>query len=104
MRLQPVEALRAGEGLHNGVSAGGRRSGDDLAVLMLTSGSTGNAKAVGLRHQQILTSVTGKSAHHRVDREDVFLNWIGMCVLTVYIPQSCAKFGNFGGQFHDTVF
>jgi acyl-CoA synthetase (AMP-forming)/AMP-acid ligase II len=35
----------------------------DLALLMLTSGSTGNAKAVRLSHEQISTSVAGKSAY-----------------------------------------
>lgn len=51
---------------------------DDLATLMLTSGSTGNAKAVGLRHGQILQAVSGKSKYHGTTTEDVFLNWIGM--------------------------
>ena len=52
--------------------------GDDIAVLMLTSGSTGNAKAVGLRHRQILEAVKGKSLHHGTRSSDVFLNWIGL--------------------------
>ena len=51
---------------------------DDLAVLMLTSGSTGNAKAVGLRHAQVLVSLKGKAAHHGTRSSDVFLNWIGL--------------------------
>ena len=51
---------------------------DDLAVLMLTSGSTGNAKAVGLRHAQVLESIKGKAAHHGTRSSDVFLNWIGL--------------------------
>ena len=51
---------------------------DDLAVLMLTSGSTGNAKAVGLRHTQVLESLKGKAAHHGTRSSDVFLNWIGL--------------------------
>ena len=45
---------------------------------MLTSGSIGNAKAVSLRHGQILQAVSGKSKCHRTMAEDVFLNWIGM--------------------------
>ena len=49
----------------------------DLAILMLTSGSTGNAKAVGLRHGQILEAVRGKIAHHETGSTDTFLNWIG---------------------------
>ena len=51
---------------------------DDLAALMLTSGSTGNAKAVTLRHAQVLESLKGKAAHHGTRSSDVFLNWIGL--------------------------
>jgi acyl-CoA synthetase (AMP-forming)/AMP-acid ligase II len=49
-----------------------------LAVLMLTSGSTGNSKAVSLTHGQILVSVNGKSIHHSTTNRDIFLNWIGL--------------------------
>ena len=51
---------------------------EDLAVLMLTSGSTGNAKAVSLRHGQIIQSVKGKSQHLELCSADTLLNWIGM--------------------------
>ena len=51
---------------------------DDLAVLMLTSGSTGNAKAVGLRHAQVIEAIKGKATHHGMRSSDVFLNWIGL--------------------------
>ncbi|KAK6609684.1 nonribosomal peptide synthetase [Botrytis cinerea] len=50
---------------------------DATALLMLTSGSTGNAKAVELRHEQILASMKGKSAATSTTAQDVFLNWIG---------------------------
>lgn len=53
-------------------------SRQDLAVLMLTSGSTGNAKAVCLRHDQIIQSVRGKSHHLGLTHDDILLNWIGM--------------------------
>jgi len=53
-------------------------SSSPIAMLMLTSGSTGNAKAVPLTHKQILASLSGKmkscggtEAHMSV------LNWIG---------------------------
>ena len=49
----------------------------DPAALMLTSGSSGNAKAVVLRHGQIIASVQGKSKYFDTNRADVFLNWIG---------------------------
>ena len=45
---------------------------------MLTSGSTGNAKAVCLRHDQINQSVRGKSQHLGLTNNDILLNWIGM--------------------------
>lgn len=51
---------------------------DDIAVLMLTSGSTGKVKAVPLRNGQILQSVNGKSIHHDTTSDDIFLNWIGL--------------------------
>ncbi|KAK5988273.1 Microperfuranone synthase [Cladobotryum mycophilum] len=50
----------------------------DLAVLMLTSGSTSNPKAVCLSHGQILAAVRGKSVQHGTSQSDVFLNWIGL--------------------------
>lgn len=50
----------------------------DLAVLMLTSGSTGYAKAVCLSHGQMIKAVKGKSKYHGTSSEKVFLNWIGM--------------------------
>jgi acyl-CoA synthetase (AMP-forming)/AMP-acid ligase II len=45
---------------------------------MLTSGSTGNPKAVCLRHGQIISSLVGKATYHQTGHNDVFLNWIGM--------------------------
>lgn len=51
---------------------------EDLFCLMLTSGSTGNAKAVALRHSQVLAAIAGKAAFHETTGDDVFLNWIGM--------------------------
>ena len=51
---------------------------DDLAVLMLTSGSTGYAKAVCLTHGQILNAVEGKSKYHGTTSKTKFLNWIGL--------------------------
>ena len=50
----------------------------DLAALMLTSGSSGNSKAVCLEHGQILAAVSGKSSYHGTKSGDTFLNWIGM--------------------------
>ncbi|KAL9112105.1 MAG: hypothetical protein Q9227_003482 [Pyrenula ochraceoflavens] len=50
----------------------------DLAMLMLTSGSTGAPKAVRLRHSQILSAVASKSSFRKLPAEKPFLNWIGL--------------------------
>ncbi|PYI33838.1 acetyl-CoA synthetase-like protein [Aspergillus indologenus CBS 114.80] len=51
----------------------------DMAVLMLTSGSTVPCKAVGLTHQQILCSLHGKCAALPLrDPPGAFLNWISL--------------------------
>ncbi|KAI0973824.1 acetyl-CoA synthetase-like protein [Xylaria arbuscula] len=49
-----------------------------LAILMLTSGTTGNAKAVRLTHQQILAAVSGKASIRPSPPSSSFLNWIGV--------------------------
>ncbi|KAI1502089.1 hypothetical protein F5X99DRAFT_427742 [Biscogniauxia marginata] len=54
------------------------KSSEDLAALMLTSGSTGDAKAVGLRHGQVIAALHGKSTFHQTSSSDVFLSWVGM--------------------------
>lgn len=57
---------------------GRTKAEQDLAILILTSGSTGHPKAVCLQHGQILSSLTGKSMHHGTAKHDVFLSWIGL--------------------------
>ncbi|KAF2868515.1 hypothetical protein BDV95DRAFT_678929 [Massariosphaeria phaeospora] len=51
---------------------------DDTAMLMLTSGSTGNAKAAQLGHKQVLAAVAGKNQVRNLPPDKPFLNWIGM--------------------------
>ncbi|KAH8751349.1 hypothetical protein F5883DRAFT_507432 [Diaporthe sp. PMI_573] len=53
-------------------------SNSDLAMLMLTSGSTGNAKAVRITHRQVLASVAAKASMRPLPPDRPFLNWIGM--------------------------
>ena len=60
------------------VETGAFKDANDTAVLMLTSGSTGNAKAVSLQHGQLISAMQAKSAHHDNTSQDIFLNWIGM--------------------------
>lgn len=50
----------------------------DIACLMLTSGSTGNSKAVVLTAGQMLLAVAGKAAHRPLPADCTFLNWIGL--------------------------
>jgi acyl-CoA synthetase (AMP-forming)/AMP-acid ligase II len=45
-------------------------------MLILTSGSTGNSKAVRLTHQQILATISGKVSVRSLPRRGSFLNWI----------------------------
>jgi acyl-CoA synthetase (AMP-forming)/AMP-acid ligase II len=59
----------------------GRRSTTSLqgvAVLMLTSGSTGSAKAVSLTHEQIMTACKGKLLHLPLPKDATILNWVGL--------------------------
>nr|APX44016.1 polyketide synthase [Pestalotiopsis microspora] len=48
-----------------------------VAFMMLTSGSTGGAKAVEITHEQILASMKGKSQMLSTSHDDAFLNWVG---------------------------
>lgn len=68
----PLRELRASEPSEPYTGA----SPDDTAVLVLTSGSTGNAKAVVLTHSNLLASMAAKNGHHRLTPEDTSLNWV----------------------------
>ncbi|SJZ58814.1 Acyl-CoA synthetase (AMP-forming)/AMP-acid ligase II [Marinactinospora thermotolerans DSM 45154] len=49
---------------------------DDLALLMLTSGSSGNGKAVELTHANLLAALAGKAEALGCGPGDTMLNWI----------------------------
>ena len=53
-------------------------SESEIALLMLTSGSTGNAKVVSLCHRQILTAISGKFSVKKLPAGRPFLNWVGL--------------------------
>jgi acyl-CoA synthetase (AMP-forming)/AMP-acid ligase II/thioesterase domain-containing protein len=48
----------------------------DACLVVLTSGSTGNAKAVSLTHGNVLASMAGKQELRKLGLEDIVLNWI----------------------------
>lgn len=48
----------------------------DVAILMLTSGSTGNAKAVELTHGNLLSSMAGRAERQQLTSADTMFNWI----------------------------
>lgn len=48
----------------------------DDAVLVLTSGSTGNSKAVMLSHANLLASMAAKNGYHGLTAQDISLNWV----------------------------
>lgn len=78
LQLHTVQSLPASTEEPRFQVAGSTKTAEDLAVLMLTSGSTGNAKAVSLRHGQLVTAMSGKSKYHETTSKDVFLNYIGL--------------------------
>ncbi|MGD1910283.1 MAG: AMP-binding protein [Rivularia sp. (in: cyanobacteria)] len=53
-----------------------RSQPDDLAVMMLTSGSTGIPKGVLLTHRNLLSQTMGSVQMNGFTREDISLNWI----------------------------
>ena len=50
----------------------------DVAVLMLTSGSTGDAKAVCLTHKQIFAAIRGKLSIMPLPQGSALLNWVAL--------------------------
>ena len=81
LRVHTVDGLTRQTLSKNGSSPSHTLRFQDLdrpSVLMLTSGSTGNAKAVCLTAPQIISSVCGKSEGCLTTSSSVFLNWIGL--------------------------
>ena len=79
-RLCTVESLVARtndylNGITNTVTA---TATEKPALLMLTSGSSGNAKAVELTYRQVLAAITGKAGVRQLPKDGAFLNWIGL--------------------------
>ena len=87
LRLQTVESLPyttnkiadfyKQHGFHAHVNQGELKHSDDIAALMLTSGSTGLAKAVCLTHSNVIQAVMAKSTATKTNCYIPFFNWVG---------------------------
>ncbi|MFE6163933.1 alpha/beta fold hydrolase [Streptomyces sp. NPDC056486] len=73
LRTVTVEELSHASAEHDQLPA---PAPDDLAVLMLTSGSTGSSKAVRLTHTNLLAAQAGKAGALDLGPDDTSLNWI----------------------------
>ena len=71
VELAALQGTAAAAAIHNSRPA-------DPAFLMLTSGSTGNCKAVVLSHANLLASLPGKQYFQMLSGLDVTLNWIAL--------------------------
>ncbi|MES4908380.1 MULTISPECIES: non-ribosomal peptide synthetase [unclassified Streptomyces] len=73
LRTVTVEELSHAPAEHDQLHA---PAPDDLALLMLTSGSTGSSKAVRLTHANLLAAQAGKAGALELGPDDTSLNWI----------------------------
>lgn len=89
MSLAQLQSVTINASAYREVFPNRRPKPDDIFCLMLTSGSTGNSKAVGLRHSNLLSCVQGKIKHHETTVSSRFLNWIAFdhvaCVSEVHL-------------------
>ncbi|KAL9003649.1 MAG: hypothetical protein Q9188_003493 [Gyalolechia gomerana] len=76
---------------------------EGVAVLMLTSGSTGNAKAVCLTHNQLFAAIEGKLSVMPLSHGTALLNWIALDhVASLVEIHLCALYAGFD-QVHVPV-
>ncbi len=73
-QIQTVDNLRSGDG--NSASQYHQARSSDLALLLLTSGSTGMPKGVKLSHSNIIGSIAGTSEIGNFTSQDISLNWL----------------------------
>lgn len=76
----PVSTLaEAPEGVIGASEAWSPGAGEDPALMLLTSGSTGDAKLVVLTHANVIASVVASAWVNGVTGADVSLNWLPLC-------------------------
>jgi fatty-acyl-CoA synthase len=66
-------------GMLSGAAPGGRYphpDPNDLAILQLTSGSTGQPKAVPIAHRHLSANVNGVAKRAQISRRDVIVSWM----------------------------
>ncbi|KAI6193899.1 AMP-binding domain-containing protein [Aphelenchoides besseyi] len=61
---------------------------DDLAMIMYTSGTTGNPKGVMLSHRNIIAAISGQQAVIPLTEDDVFIGYLPLA----HILEVCAEF------------
>ena len=71
-------ASRLVDGRPNSRMNGARCPVEGVAILMLTSGSSGNAKAVCLTHKQVFAAIKGKLSMMPLPQGSALLNWIAL--------------------------
>ena len=81
------------DGHPNSHMNGARCPAEGVAILMLTSGSSGNAKAVCLTHNQVFAAIKGKLSMMPLPQGSALLNWIALdhvaSLVEIYL---CAMF------------
>lgn len=71
-----INSLSVGPELSSQIYPHASLKPDDVLCYMLTSGSTGNSKAVRLAHSNFLSNARGKAKCHNTTTSSHLLNWI----------------------------
>lgn len=75
---------------------------EDLALLVLTSGSTGTAKAVRLTHANLVAAMRAKAAAHRANADDVTFNWVSFDHVAALLEGHLLPLATGATQLHAT--
>eukprot|EP01104_Vermistella_antarctica_P013391 TRINITY_DN4039_c0_g1_i1.p1 TRINITY_DN4039_c0_g1~~TRINITY_DN4039_c0_g1_i1.p1 ORF type:complete len:751 (-),score=233.67 TRINITY_DN4039_c0_g1_i1:84-2207(-) len=67
---------------------------DDIAVIMYTSGSTGNPKGVMIAHSNMVAAMGGAQSGLTIHKDDVYLNYLPLAhVLALVVENACLGIG-----------